>query len=98
MDCKVIWTDPSIDDLREIVSYIAAGNSDTAKRVGYDIIRTVELLQDFPLLGPAYPPGSSGRIREILSWNYRIFYRVSAKKHLVEILRIWHGARGQPPV
>jgi len=55
MDCKVIWTDPSIEDLHEIVSYIAAGDAEAAWRVGFDIIRTVELLQEFPLLGPPYP-------------------------------------------
>ncbi|MFV0338920.1 MAG: type II toxin-antitoxin system RelE/ParE family toxin [Chthoniobacterales bacterium] len=98
MDCKIIWTNPAIDDLREIVSYIAVSDSKSAKRVGQDIIRTVELLQDFPLLGPKYSLSGSDRIREILSWNYRIFYRVTPAKRLVEILRIWHGSRGQPPI
>jgi len=98
MVCKIIWTEPSIDDLREIVAYIAAENRDSAQKVGNDIIRTVELLHDFPLLGPAYPPGSSGAIREIISWKYRIFYRVKTEERLIEILRIWHGARGRPPV
>jgi toxin ParE1/3/4 len=96
MDCKVVWTDSARDDLREIVSYISGDNPEAARRVGMDIYETVGLLASFPLIGPPYPRGSNGKIREIVCWSYRIFYRVSARKHLVEVLTIWHGARGTP--
>ena len=72
MDCKVIWTDPAIEDLGEIVRYIAADDPSSARRVGDDIIRTVELLQRFPLLGPPYAPVRDGSVREVLCWNYSI--------------------------
>jgi plasmid stabilization system protein ParE len=62
MDCKVIWTDPAIEDLGEIVRYIAADDPSSARRVGNDIIRTVELLQSFPLLGPPYAPVRDGSV------------------------------------
>ena len=32
MDCKVIWTDPAIEDLGEIVRYIAADDPSSARR------------------------------------------------------------------
>ena len=96
MDCKIIWTDPARDDLREIVNYIAGDNPEAARRVSMDIYETVGLLATFPLIGPPYPRGSNGRIREIVCWSYRIFYRVNSKKKLVEVLTIWHGARGTP--
>ena len=96
MDVKVIWTDPALEDLREIVAYIAADNPEAARRVGFDIFETVGLLASFPLIGPPYPRGSNGKIREIVSWSYRIFYRVDSKKKLVEVLTIWHGRRGTP--
>ena len=96
MDCKVIWTDPAIEDLGEIVRYIAADDPSSARRVGDDIIRTVELLQRFPLLGPPYAPVRDGSVREVLCWNYRIFYQVSSSRRTVEILTIWHGGRNEP--
>lgn len=96
MDCKVVWTDPAIEDLRNIVSYIATENPDAAAKVGADIIQTVELLQSFPLIGPSYSGDRSGKVREIACWGYRIFYRVSVDRRLAEILTIWHGARSEP--
>ena len=96
MDCKIIWTDPALEDLREIVAYISGDNPEAARRVGMDIYESVGMLSSFPLIGPPYPRGSNGKIREIVSWSYRIFYRVNSKKKLVEVLTIWHGARGTP--
>ena len=96
MDCKIIWTDPALEDLREVVAFISEDNPEAARRVGMDIYETVGTLASFPLIGPPYPRGSMGRIREVVSWSYRIFYRVNSKKKLVEVLTIWHGARGAP--
>lgn len=95
MDCKVVWTDPAIHELRDAVAYIAQDDPAAARVVGEDIIKTVELLQKFPLIGPVYSR-SGGRVREVLCWNHRIFYRVTSEKRLVEILTIWHGARDEP--
>jgi plasmid stabilization system protein ParE len=96
MDCQIVWTDRARDDLHEIVSYIAADNPEAARRVGMDIYETVALLGSFPLIGPTYPRGFHGNIREIVSWSYRIFYRVNNRRKIVEIITIWHGARGTP--
>ena len=60
MDCKVVWTEPAIDDLREIVARIAIDDPEAAQRVGFDIIHTVELLDRSPLLGVAYPRTGDG--------------------------------------
>jgi toxin ParE1/3/4 len=98
MDCKIIWTDPAIADLQEIVVYISSDNPEAARRVGMDVYESVGMLASFPLIGPPYPRGSDGKIREIVCWSYRIFYRVNSKKKLVEILTIWHGARGTPVI
>jgi plasmid stabilization system protein ParE len=29
-------------------------------------------------------------------WNYRVVYRFRREQKTVEILRVWHGARGEP--
>jgi plasmid stabilization system protein ParE len=90
MDCKIIWTDPAIADLREIFAYISSDDPEAARRVGMDIYESAGMLASFPLIGPPYPRGSNGKIREIVC--------VNSKKKLVEILTIWHGARGTPVI
>jgi toxin ParE1/3/4 len=98
MDYKVIWTEPAHLDLKELVAYIADDDPEAAERVGNDILEHVEILGTFPYIGPAYPRKSKGDRREIVCGNYRIFYRVQEDAKIVEILTIWHGARGTPPL
>jgi toxin ParE1/3/4 len=98
MDFKVDWTEPALGDLREIVEYICKDDPSAAERAGGAIIDHVETLRTFPFIEPTYPRGSRGDIREIVCGNYRIFYRASEQRRLVEILTIWHGARGNPKI
>ncbi len=37
-----------------------------------------------------------GTIREIVFEKYRIFYEVLSEPKIVNVLRVWHGARGEP--
>jgi len=96
MDFKIVWTEPAIENLGEIVAYIAQDNPDAAKRVGFEIISHVEALGSHPFIGVHYPRGSQSGDREILYRSYRIFYRVFDDRKLVEILVIWHSARQDP--
>ena len=97
MDFQVFWTDPALADLHEIVAYISRDDPEAAQRVGDDIIDHVETLRTFPFIGPVFPRGSWGsKHREIVCGNYRIFYRVSEPSRVVQILTVWHGARGTP--
>ena len=54
----------------------------------------VAILETFPLLGSPYPkrPG----VRKLVSRPHLIFYRVKPEEGRVDILRYWHGARGEP--
>ncbi|HWD92725.1 MAG TPA: type II toxin-antitoxin system RelE/ParE family toxin [Verrucomicrobiae bacterium] len=96
MDFKVIWAESAIADLKDICEYISRDNSAAAEKTGRGILSHVRILETFPLIGPAYPRGSNGMIREIVYGNYRIFYEVEQKAKVVHVLRIWHGARGEP--
>jgi toxin ParE1/3/4 len=96
MDFKVIWSDAAITDLHEICSHIARHDPQAATRLGKGILDHVRILGSFPFIGPAYPRGARGLLREIVFRSYRIFYDVSEKSHRVEILHIWHGARDEP--
>lgn len=96
MDFRVTWSDGAIADLHEICSHIAKGNPEAALRTGRSIIDHVRVLASFPFIGPTYPRGARGPLREIVHRPYRIFYDVSEDAQRVEILHIRHGARQEP--
>ena|SRR5438067_4902290 len=97
MDFKIIWADSAIYNLREICSYISRDNPTAAKAMGKGILEHVKILASFPFIGPPFPRNSAGPVREIVYRNYRIFYEVNEAAKSVEVLHVWHGARGEPP-
>lgn len=96
MDYEIIWSDRSQCDLREIVTFIAKDDAAAAERLGHEIIETTEPLRTFPEIDPAFPRGSDGPFREILCGRYRIFYAVDHARKRIEIVTVWHSARGTP--
>ena len=96
MDFQVIWSEQALADLHAICAYIAQHNPNAAPRVGKGILDHVRILSSFPFIGPAYPRGARGPLREIVFRPYRIFYDVSEASKRVEILHVWHGARDEP--
>jgi plasmid stabilization system protein ParE len=96
MAYEVVWTETAVADLEAIVAYIAEKNPAAAGRVGEKILANVEVLEQFPGIGPAYPPGSRGQNREISCKPYRIFYRVIEESERAEILTVWHASRRDP--
>jgi plasmid stabilization system protein ParE len=85
-----------LGDLHDLCSYIGRNNSQAAEEVGTGILDHVRILATFPFIGPAYPRGASGPLREIVFRPYRIFYDVSDEMQQVQILHVWHGARQEP--
>jgi plasmid stabilization system protein ParE len=73
MDFKVIWSDAAITDLRDICAYIARDNPEAALRMGNGLLDHVQILARFPFIGPTYPRGARGPLREIVFRSYRIF-------------------------
>ena len=96
MDYQVIWADAAIADLRDLCAYVARDSPPAALRLGQGILAHVRILASFPLIGPAYPRGARGTLREIVYRPYRIFYDVDEERQRVEILHVWHGARQAP--
>lgn len=96
MDFKVIWSDAAIADLDDIGTFIASDNPRAAVKVAQGIIDHTGLLAGFPFIGPSYPRGSNGSLREIFFYSYRIFYDVSEATQSVEILHVWHMSRDEP--
>jgi plasmid stabilization system protein ParE len=95
---KVIWSDEAIADLAAAVRYIAADRPNVAEKFGLIIFDQTRKLADFPLIGRILPEENDAAVREIIHDPYRIIYEVSADGQTVDILRVWHGARGRPEV
>lgn len=98
MDFKVVWTLRSRDDLRAIATFISRDNPAAALKLGELIFERVERLEQFPFLGRVLPEREEPNLREIIVQNYRVIYRVQKDLKQLEILRIWHGARGDPEI
>ncbi len=94
MGCKIIFSPQAIADLESAVRFIAKDNPDAAVRVGNTLINRVSILKNFPLVGSLYPkrPG----VRKLVSRPYIIYYRPRLEENCLDILRYWHGARGEP--
>lgn len=97
MDGKVIWTDRAITDLQSVVAYVATRDREAARKIGYAIVERVQILEQFPLIGPVFRQTENSTVRQIVCGSYRIFYRLRDKPHSVDILHVWHGTRQEPP-
>jgi toxin ParE1/3/4 len=54
------------------------------------------MLADFPQAGRILPEERDPNVREIIVEPYRVIYELSRNGLSVEILRVWHAARGKP--
>ncbi|MEY4388107.1 MAG: hypothetical protein RLY20_3390 [Verrucomicrobiota bacterium] len=96
MDYQVILSPRAIRDLQEIVRYISFENPTAAAQLGSKLIEKTRLLATQPELGRVVPELGNATIREVIFRPYRIVYRVNHHRHVVEVARYWHGARGTP--
>ena len=96
MAYKLIWSPALREDLHGIVSFIARDSRSRAEAFGFRLMRETNKLQQFPEIGRVVPEFGDPGIREIVVRAYRIIYRVNDGLKLVEVGRVWHGARGAP--
>ena len=88
---KLIWTDPSIEDLRAVRDYIGRDSDYYAADLVEQVVLSAERLLRFPKLGRVVPEAQDENIRELVHQNYRIIYRIAGER--IEILTIVHGSR-----
>ena len=98
MGFKIVFTKPAIADLDGLVTFISRDDPQAAERLGCAIIAKAKTLDEFPLMGRVVPEFKIGTIRENIHRPYRIVYRVREEQKLIEILRVWHAARGTPGI
>ena len=89
---NLVWRGSALDDLREIIAYIAERNAGAAERLQAAIEACAERLPAHPFL---YRPGRVPGTREaVVRPNYIIVYRVTAEA--VEIVSLVHARRRYP--
>ena len=95
MDYKVVLAPRAIEDLRDIVLYVAPDRPEAAKRLGLALIEKTKVLGSFPFSGLVVPEFDDRLIRELVLKPYRIVYRVDEGSKVIGVARYWHGARGE---
>jgi len=81
-----------------LTAFIAASNVEAAIATGRTIVSKTRRIPLNPQAGRIVPERNDPRIREVFHGNYRIIYRLPAQAGRIEIMRIWHGARGEPMI
>nr|WP_017851480.1 type II toxin-antitoxin system RelE/ParE family toxin [Leptospira interrogans] len=89
---EIVWSLRARSDIQDIYDYITKDSEIYALNVINRIIETVENIPSFPLMGRVVPEFNIENLRERISGNYRIVYRVN-KFHNIEIVTIHHSAR-----
>jgi addiction module RelE/StbE family toxin len=98
MGVQVGWSPLAVSDLQDLTAYIRADNPSAAAALATALIERIDRLQEFPEMGRMVPELPDSGIREIRLRPYRIIYRYSAAKMKVQVIRVWHGARGTPEI
>ena len=98
MAYKIIWTEHACDDMAAVVRYIARHNPDAARAVGCGIYEHAQVLAEFPEIGSIVRELNNPDWRQLVFRSYRIVYHLTHETKTVEIVRVWHGARGNVDV
>ena len=88
---RVIWTDPAIEDLQEIMDFIARDSAQYALRMGERIYESAGRLSGGIRTGSMVPEFGMDYFREILVYPYRVIYETRGEG--CYIVAIIHGSR-----
>ena len=88
---KVIWTEPGLDDLGDVMDFLARDAPHYAERIGMRIVDAADVLMQWPRSGTIVPEFGLDDIREIVVWPYRLIYTVRGEDSYV--VAVIHGSR-----
>jgi toxin ParE1/3/4 len=98
MAFELIWSPSAQLDLKDIAAFIADDSPSAAQRFVKSLFQVAERLADFPESGRIVPEFDDPGIREVIRRPCRIVYRINRTRRTVEIVRVWHAARGLPDI
>lgn len=95
MGFKVVVIPTARADLEEYADWIAEDSPDQARKWLIEAWETIFSLREMParfaIIDEAEELGAE--VRDVLHHSHRIVYRVREDEQIVEVLRVWHGAR-----
>ena len=89
---KIIWTARSLRDLEEIGEYISKDSLRYAKLTLEQLLGAAKLIEMNSLVGRIVPETGQRNIREIITGNYRIIYKIKTRGNAY-ILTVHHTSR-----
>ena len=89
---KIVWTDLSVSELKDIYDYISIDSRRYAKNQVERIKSKTLILKTMPEIGRIVPELESSEIRELIEGNYRIVYRIKTRDY-IEIITVHHTSR-----
>ena len=89
---KVNWTDQAIEDVNNIAEFISKESFRYAEIQVNKLFQLSTLLEDNPKLGRNVPEINDLSIRELISGNYRLIYKIRTPEEVV-IITIHHSKR-----
>ena len=96
MAYRLIWAPVARLDLKDLAAYIAEDNPTAARRFVRNLFQVVQRLSQFPESGRIVPEFNDSHIREVIRRPCRLVYRIKREEQTIEIVRVWHAARGIP--
>ena len=84
---KIFWSPLAVERLESIFEYISKDDNVAAHKMINRIFKKVESLSKFPERGKKVPEANREEIREVFESNYRIIYRLDAKKLFILTIR-----------
>ena len=94
MDFKVLIADSALNDLREIVEFVAQDNAAAAERLGYKLLGRALSLGAMPQRFPFHD--RTRGIRKMPAPPFLIYYTCDEARRVVNIVHFWHSARQTP--
>ena len=91
---RIKWLRAALRDLDAEVAYIAEQNQEAASHLYLLVRERTAILAQFPDLGR---PGRVFGTRELVLERYPYIIPYRVKNNTVEILRLFHTSRKQPP-
>ncbi|GBD96824.1 MAG TPA: type II toxin-antitoxin system RelE/ParE family toxin [Nitrospirae bacterium] len=88
---KVIWTEPALKDLHDIIIRIAEDSPVYAERFGIRVVEAPRRLEQFSYCGRIVPEFRDEKIRELIYGAYRIIYLI--RSDICYITAVIHGSR-----
>jgi toxin ParE1/3/4 len=92
---RVVWSPVAIDRAAEAAAYIAKDNPAAARRWVDHLFAAVATLSRLPERGRRVPDLPRADLRELLAGNYRMVYRIEARR--IAVLTVRHLRRRFDP-